>query len=66
MALLKTTRDYMPLYTFHDARHILNIVGWMDWLVEDEEKLAPLEAALCLLSACTHDLGNPPALASPR
>ena len=56
--LLSRVQDYMPLYTFHNERHILNIIGWMDWLTEPiRESMSPLEAALCLLSAYTHDLG---------
>ena len=44
-ALLETVRDHMPLYTFHNRRHILNIVGWMDWLVEEAlAEISPLEA----------------------
>lgn len=27
VALLKTVTAHMPLYTLHDERHILNIVG---------------------------------------
>ena len=58
VALLKTVTAHMPLYTLHDERHILNIVGWMDWLLADAmDHITPLEAALCLLSAYTHDLG---------
>lgn len=57
-ALLKTVVRHMPLYTLHDERHILNVVGWMDWLLEPVlQDLSPLEGALCLLSAYTHDLG---------
>ncbi|MFN7924051.1 MAG: ATP-binding protein [Bryobacteraceae bacterium] len=57
-ALLGDIARNMPLYTFHNQRHILNILGWMDWLLADvTPQLAPLEAALCILAAYTHDLG---------
>ena len=58
IALLGNVARHMPLYTLHDATHIRNVVAWMAWLLEDVvEHLTPLEAALCLFAAHTHDLG---------
>ncbi|MEK7396969.1 MAG: hypothetical protein AAB116_08540, partial [Candidatus Poribacteria bacterium] len=50
---------YLPQYTLHNETHILNVLSIMDALVPDEvmEKLTPLECALCIMSAYTHDLG---------
>lgn len=53
------TVRYMPHYTLHEARHFLNVLAIMDALVPDEvmEGLTPLECALCIMTAFTHDLG---------
>ena len=50
---------YMPQYTLHEGRHFLNVLAIMDALVPDDvmERLTPLECALPILSAFTHDLG---------
>ncbi len=50
---------YLPQYTLHNERHILNVLSLMDWLTPDDtlNNLAPLECALCILAAYTHDLG---------
>ena len=50
---------YLPQYTLHDDRHILNVLSLMDWLTLDDvmKQLAPLECALCILAAYVHDLG---------
>ena len=50
---------YLPQYTLHDDRHILNVLSLMDWLTPDVvmNQLAPLECALCILAAYVHDLG---------
>ena len=50
---------YLPQYTLHDKRHILNVLSPMDWLTPDVgmNQLAPLEYALCILAAYVHDLG---------
>lgn len=58
-ALLATVVVDMPLYTLHNERHILNVIGWMESLLESKgiEQLSPFECALCLLAAYTHDLG---------
>ena len=58
--LLGTVVVNMPLYTLHDERHhILNVIAWMERILEVEgiNKLSPLECALSLLAAYTHDLG---------
>jgi len=57
--LLGTVVRDMPLYTLHNERHILNIVGWMETLLGPKglPTLSPLECAVCLLAAYTHDLG---------
>lgn len=49
----------MPLFTLHNKRHILNVVGWMECLLGQEgiDKLTTPECALCLLAAYVHDLG---------
>src|SRR5271165_6592722 len=50
---------YLPQYTLHNERHILNVLSLMDWLTPDDtlDHLAPLECALFILAAYTHDLG---------
>jgi len=57
--IAKQIPRYMPEYTHHDERHFLNVLGIMEMLVPDAvmEELTPLECALCILSAFTHDLG---------
>ena len=49
----------MTQYTDHRRTHLLNVLGIMDALVPDEamHRLHPLECALCILTAFTHDLG---------
>ena len=50
---------YMPQYTLHEERHILNVLAIMDTLVPDRVmgQLTPLECCLPILAAYTHDLG---------
>ncbi|MFC1713106.1 hypothetical protein ACFL6S_05530 [Candidatus Poribacteria bacterium] len=50
---------YLPQYTLHDKTHSLNVLAIMDALTPDEvmEQLTPLECALCIMAAYTHDLG---------
>ncbi len=50
---------YLPQYTLHNERHILNALSLMDWLTPADtlNHLAPLECALIILAAYTHDLG---------
>lgn len=58
--LLDRVAVHMPLYTLHNERHILNIIGWMERLLGGQDgikQLSPLECALAILSAYTHDLG---------
>lgn len=57
--LLDTIARHMPLYTLHTERRILNIIGWMESLLGSEgiRQLSPLETALAILAAYTHDLG---------
>ncbi len=57
--LLGTVVVNMPLYTLHNELHILNVIAWMETILEPEgiKKLSPLECALSLLAAYTHDLG---------
>ena len=59
LPILDRVVEYMPLYTLHNERHILNIVSWMERLLGSEgiQRLSPLECALCILSAYVHDLG---------
>src|SRR5262249_51195208 len=49
----------LPQYTLHNEVHILNVLGLMDALTPDAvmDQLSPLEYALCILAAYTHDLG---------
>ena len=39
---------YLPQYTLHNERHILNVLSLMDWLTPGDtlKNLAPLECAL--------------------
>ncbi|MEM9997515.1 MAG: hypothetical protein AAF809_07415 [Bacteroidota bacterium] len=50
---------HMPHYTDHGERHFLNVLRIMDALVPDAvlDEMPPLECALCVLAAYTHDLG---------
>jgi len=57
--LLSTVVVDMPLYTLHNERHVLNVIGWMESLLGEcrIEGLSALECAISILSAYTHDLG---------
>jgi hypothetical protein len=57
--LLSTVVVDMPLYTLHNERHILNVIGWMEHLLGHGgiEGLSMLECAVSILAAYTHDLG---------
>lgn len=50
---------FMPQYTMHEERHFLNVLAIMDALVPDDvvARFAPLDCALPILAAYTHDLG---------
>ena len=50
---------FLPQYTLHNERHYLNVLAIMDALVPEAvlSKMTPLECALCILAAYTHDLG---------
>jgi len=50
---------HMPEYTDHGERHYLNVAAIMGALLPPETlaRLHPVECALCLLAAYTHDLG---------
>jgi len=52
---------FLPQYTLHNERHYLNVLAIMDALVPEAvlSKMTPLECALCILAAYTHDLGRP-------
>ena len=57
-ALLGTVDINMPLFTLHDERHILNVISWMETLLDVSDiQLGQFEGALCILAAYTHDLG---------
>ena len=56
--LLSTVVVDMPLYTLHNERHVLNVIGWMESLLGGAiEKLSALECAISILVAYMHDLG---------
>ncbi len=57
--ILRQICRFLPQYTLHDQTHILNVLCLMDNLTPDAvmDKLEPLECALCILAAYTHDLG---------
>lgn len=50
---------HMPQYTLHQKTHLFNVLRLMEELIPDEtlNQLTPLECALCILAAFTHDLG---------
>jgi len=50
---------YLPQYTLHDKTHSLNVLAIMEALTPDDvmKQLTPLECALCIMAAYTHDLG---------
>lgn len=58
-ALLDTVGRDMPLYTLHNQRHILNLIGWIESLLGPAGvgNLSELECTLAILAAYTHDLG---------
>ena len=59
-ALLATVVRDMPLYTLHNERHILNVIGWMESLIGGQDgiqNLSELECAFAVLAAYVHDLG---------
>src|SRR5262245_40515957 len=58
-AIAKKIIAWMPTYTLHDERHLLNLIAWMERLTPKQtlEQLAPLEIGLCFMAAFTHDLG---------
>ncbi|MBM3783836.1 MAG: hypothetical protein FJW30_05715, partial [Acidobacteria bacterium] len=57
-SLLATVCNDMRLFTLHDERHILNIVWWMDWLLQPSlNELEPEDCRMLLLAAYCHDLG---------
>ncbi len=49
----------LPQYTLHQGTHLFNVLAIMEELLPDEtlQQLSPLECALCILAAFTHDLG---------
>ncbi|MEM6326606.1 MAG: hypothetical protein AAF791_05755 [Bacteroidota bacterium] len=51
--------QHMPHYTDHGERHYLNVLALMGALVPKDtlKGLHPVECALCILTAYTHDLG---------
>ena len=57
--VLAQINRFLPQYTLHDEHHILNVISIMDALTPTSvmDRLTPLECALCLLAAYTHDLG---------
>jgi hypothetical protein len=56
--LLADIARHMPLFTLHDERHILNVIAWMEFLLEPViSEIGPDEAALLLMAAYVHDLG---------
>ena len=46
-------------YTLHNGTHLFNVLSIMEELLPGEalQQLTPLECALCILAAFTHDLG---------
>jgi hypothetical protein len=57
--LLSTVVVDMPLYTLHNERHVLNVIGWMESLLGASriDDLSVLECAISILAAYVHDLG---------
>jgi hypothetical protein len=53
---------FLPQYTDHGERHLLNVLGFMETLAgpENLQKLCGLECALAILAAFVHDLGMVP------
>ena len=59
--------EFFPQYTDHGPRHLLNVLGYMDWLAgdalnqsENDNDWSPLECAIALTIAWVHDLGMVP------
>src|SRR5437899_3082866 len=57
--LLGTVVRDMPLFTLHNERHILNVIGWMETLLTPAgiASLGQLECSPCILAAYTPALG---------
>ena len=49
----------LPQYTLHNGTHLFNVLSIMEELLPEKSlrQLTPLECALCILAAFTHDLG---------
>lgn len=50
---------HMHQYTLHEGTHLWNVLSIMEALLPDKtiKKLTPLECALCIMAAFTHDSG---------
>jgi hypothetical protein len=50
---------HLDQFTLHNERHFRNVLRLMDALVPDQtiDQLSPIECALAILAAYTHDLG---------
>jgi len=57
--ILDQVSRFLTQYTLHNRRHILNVLAIMEALTPDDvlQQLTPLECALSILAAYTHDLG---------
>ena len=53
---------FLPQYTDHGERHLVNVLGFMDDLAgkKNVDMLSDLECALAILAALVHDLGMVP------
>ena len=52
----------LPRFTLHDHTHLENVLYWMEQFVTPEgwSELGPVGSAMCIVLACTHDLGMVP------
>jgi hypothetical protein len=50
---------FLPQFTDHAGKHLFNVLSYMEHLAGEENiaKMTPLELALAILAAFTHDLG---------
>lgn len=50
---------HLPQYTLHEGTHLFNVLSIMEELLPEQtlRQLTPLECALCILAAFTHDIG---------
>ncbi len=59
ITISRQINQVLPQFTLHNDKHLLNVLSIMEELLPEAtlRQLTPLECALCILAAFTHDLG---------